>query len=105
MRNDYHSDVNQRSAPLLRQIAGLERKPPASGRTPEIVIGLPSRSIRVGVNPVGLLACGSIGAKLPSQRSGASDLPISLLAAYSGGAAPDLHRLPLEHKVSSFIRQ
>ena len=33
---------------------GLSDKP-----TPELVTDLPSRSIRIGVNPVGLLACGS----------------------------------------------
>jgi hypothetical protein len=59
MRNDYDSDVNQPCAPLLKQVLAYSAKPPVDRRTPEIVTDLPSRSMRVGVNPVGLLACGS----------------------------------------------
>jgi hypothetical protein len=59
MRNDYDSDVDQPFAPPLRQILAYRAKPPVDRRTAEIVTDLPSRSIRVRLNPVGLLACGS----------------------------------------------
>jgi hypothetical protein len=36
------------------------------------------------------------GLKLPSQRVCASGVIASLLRAYSGGAAPDLHRIPIQ---------
>jgi hypothetical protein len=65
---------------------------------------LPSSSVRIGMNAVGLLACGSSDLKLPSQRSRTSGLTASLLTAYSGGAAPESHRLPI-HRVSGVIRQ
>jgi hypothetical protein len=45
-----------------------------------IVIGLPSRSIRIDMNPVGLLACGSSDEScLPSKMPVANLLPSSPL--------------------------
>jgi len=53
----------------------------------------------------GSLRSAKSGPKLPSQRTCASGVPASLLAAYSGGAAPELHRLPYQHRVIHLIRQ
>jgi len=63
---------------------------------PESLSTFPSRSMRIDVNSAGLLArASSDGSCLPSAGC-ASGLVASLLRAYSGGAAPDLHRIPIQ---------
>lgn len=75
------------------------------GLLPESLSTFPSRPIRIDVNSAGLLArASSDGSCLPSAR-GASGVLASLLRAYSGGAAPDSHRIPIQNQVVRFIRQ
>jgi hypothetical protein len=67
------------------------------GLLPEPLSTFPSRPIRIDVNSAGLLArASSDGSCLPSANR-ASGVLASLLRAYSGGAAPDLHRIPIQN--------
>jgi hypothetical protein len=77
----------------------------AGSRNPGIVVGLPSRPIQIGGEPCRSPGSRINGTKLPSQRLRASGLRVSFLTAYSGGAAPDFHRLPNLHRVARFIQQ
>jgi len=66
------------SAPEVSCNRRREAQIASGSMTPEIVIDLPSRSIRIGVNSAGLLACGSSDRScLPSTLAPVANLLLS----------------------------